>query len=93
MRSAVQGRIARDAVDIDALRERARRRARTVVEAAASDLEHVRARVRALSPQSTLDRGYAVVQRADGAVVRDPDEASGRLRIRVAAGEFDADRV
>jgi exodeoxyribonuclease VII large subunit len=93
MRAAVHGRIARDAVDIDALRERARRRARTVVEAAASDLEHVRARVRALSPQSTLDRGYAVVQRADGAVVRDPDEASGRLRIRVAAGEFDADRV
>ena len=93
MRSALQGRIAREGADVAALRERARRRARTVVEAAASDLEHVRARVRALSPQSTLDRGYAVVQRGDGAVVRDPDEASGRLRIRVARGEFDADAV
>ena len=50
-------------------------------------------RVRALSPQSTLDRGYAVVQRTDGPVVRDPDEATGRLRIRVARGEFEADRV
>ena len=93
MRSAVQTRIGRETADVSALRERARRRARTIVEAAASDLEHVRARVRSLSPQSTLDRGYAVVQRADGAVVRDPDEASGRLRIRVARGEFDADRV
>jgi exodeoxyribonuclease VII large subunit len=46
--------------------------------------------VRALSPQATLDRGYAVVQRADGLVVRDPAEAHGRLRVRVARGEFDA---
>jgi exodeoxyribonuclease VII large subunit len=93
MRDAVRARVVREATDVSALRERARRRARTVVEAGTSDLEHVRARVRALSPQSTLDRGYAVVQRADGAVVRDPDEATGRLRIRVASGEFDADPV
>jgi exodeoxyribonuclease VII large subunit len=93
MRDAVRTRVVREASDVAALRERARRRARTVVEAGASDLEHVRARVRALSPQSTLDRGYAVVQRADRVVVRDPDEATGRLRIRVARGEFDADPV
>jgi len=92
MGSAVRGRIGREVHDVDALRERARRRARTVVDAAASDLDHVRARVRALSPQATLDRGYAVVQRPDGVVVRDPDEATGRLRIRVAGGEFEADR-
>ena len=41
------------------------------------------AQVVALSPAATLDRGYAVLQRADGAVVRDPDEVAGG---RAAAG-------
>ncbi len=50
----------------------------------------LRAQVTALSPQGTLDRGYAVVQRADGAVVRDasavePDE---ELRVRLAQGSI-----
>ncbi|HZE49445.1 MAG TPA: exodeoxyribonuclease VII large subunit [Jatrophihabitantaceae bacterium] len=92
MREAVRSRLVREARDADALRERGRRRARTVVETAAADLEHVRARIRSLSPQSTLDRGYAVVQRADGLVVLDPDDATGPLRIRVARGEFEASR-
>jgi exodeoxyribonuclease VII large subunit len=92
MREAVRSRIAREKNDVDALRDRARRRARSAIEAATIDLHHVRARVRALSPQSTLDRGYAVVQRADGRVVRDPEEAEGRLRVRVARGEFEAER-
>jgi exodeoxyribonuclease VII large subunit len=92
MRDAVRTRIAREENEVDALRDRARRRARSAIEAATIDLDHVRARVRALSPQSTLDRGYAVVQRADGRVVRDPDEAAGRLRVRVARGEFEAER-
>ena len=92
MREAVRSRLVREARDADALRERGRRRARTVVETAAADLDHVRARIRSLSPQSTLDRGYAVVQRADGLVVLDPDDATGPLRIRVARGEFEASR-
>jgi exodeoxyribonuclease VII large subunit len=59
---------------------------------AAHDLDHTRARVVALSPQATLDRGYAVVQDATGAVVRDPADvtAGDPLRIRVAAGELGA---
>jgi exodeoxyribonuclease VII large subunit len=46
----------------------------------------------ALAPQATLDRGYAIVRRADGAIVRDPAEAppGTRLRLRVARGELDA---
>lgn len=49
------------------------------------------AELRALSPQRTLDRGYAVVRTGD-AVVRDAAEvASGEsLRIRVASGELTA---
>jgi exodeoxyribonuclease VII large subunit len=48
------------------------------------------ARVTALSPQATLDRGYAVLQRADGAAVRDPAEVvdGERLTGRVAAGRI-----
>jgi exodeoxyribonuclease VII large subunit len=58
-------------------------------------LEHTLARVRALSPLKTLERGYAIVQAADGAVVRDAAQvttgqelgvrlASGRLAVSVA---------
>ena len=93
MRDAVHVRLDREAADVATLRDRGRRHARAALEAAAADLTHVRARVRALSPQSTLDRGYAVVQRPDSLVVRDPDEAIGTLRIRVARGEFDAHKL
>jgi exodeoxyribonuclease VII large subunit len=90
LRTAMQVRIERDRVEAGALRDRARRRVVGLVESAGTDLGHVRARLRTLSPQSTLDRGYAVVRRPDGTVVRDAAEASGELRIRVARGEFDA---
>jgi len=46
-----------------------------------------------LGPQATLDRGYAIVRRADdGRIVRDPaDAAPGtRLDLRVAQGELPA---
>jgi len=91
LRNTVQARIDRDRAEAGALRDRARRRAAGLVESAGTDLGHVRARLRSLSPQSTLERGYAVVRRrTDGAVVRDAADASGELRIRVARGEFDA---
>ena len=58
-------------------------------------LAHTRARLRSLSPQATLDRGYAVVQRDDDSVVRDPEEVSAaeHIRVRVAGGSFHAARV
>ncbi len=76
--------------DVAQLRTRARRTVVHRVEGAERDLEHARARVAALSPAATLDRGYAVVQRADGALVRDPAEvAEGeRLRVRVSGGRL-----
>src|SRR6476620_7580144 len=76
--------------DVLALRTRARRTLVHRVEGAERDLEHARARVAALSPAATLERGYAVVQRADGALVRDPAEvADGELlQVRVAGGRI-----
>lgn len=93
LRQTVRHRLDREAVEVVALRERAHRRVTALVESGRADLEHVRARVRALSPQATLDRGYAVVRTTDGSVVRAPGDASGRLRIRVAGGDFEADPV
>lgn len=90
LRAVVRQRLDRERTDADAWRDRARRRLANLVESAQNDLEHVVARVRALSPQATLDRGYAVVTRADGRVVRDPGEATGELRVRVAGGSFEA---
>ena len=59
---------------------------------AQEELQQVTARVRALSPQATLDRGYAVVQLADGSIARDSDALKDgeKLRIRLAQGETSA---
>lgn len=55
-------------------------------------LEGVRARLNVLGPQATLDRGYAIVARRRGGVVRaTSDVASGdALVVRVSDGEFEA---
>ncbi|WP_109472138.1 exodeoxyribonuclease VII large subunit [Ornithinimicrobium cavernae] len=46
--------------------------------------------LRAVSPQHTLERGYAVVRHSDGTIVRDIDEvaADELLRVTVARGDF-----
>ena len=76
--------------DVVALRDRARRTLTHRVEAAERDHDHARARVTALSPQATLQRGSALVQRADGALGRDPGEVADdeRLSVRVAGGRL-----
>jgi exodeoxyribonuclease VII large subunit len=78
--------------ELDALTGRATQRVLASVHRAADHVSHLRAQVRALSPQSTLDRGYAVVQHRDGRVVRDQAEVEvdELLRIRVAQGDFGA---
>ncbi|MEU7071966.1 exodeoxyribonuclease VII large subunit [Streptomyces narbonensis] len=81
--------------EVDALLARSRRVLGHLLDRADSELSHTRARVRALSPAATMERGYAVLQRADGSVVRSPEEvAEGEeLRARVAEGEFAVRRV
>jgi exodeoxyribonuclease VII large subunit len=90
IRGALRGRIDRERDEARAQRDRARRRTQALLDSGHADLDHVVARLRTLSPQATLDRGYAVVRRPDGTVIRDAAEALGMLRIRVARGEFDA---
>jgi exodeoxyribonuclease VII large subunit len=76
--------------DYDALRERLRRQIRHRVDTASTDIAYARARVTALSPAATLERGYAVVQHQDGRVLLDSAEATNgdRLRVRLAAGRL-----
>ncbi|MGA7203830.1 MAG: exodeoxyribonuclease VII large subunit [Specibacter sp.] len=78
--------------DVARLRGRALTAVQTQVGRHGDQLRHLRAQVRALSPQKTLDRGYAVVQLEDRSIVRDPKQAPAGtpLRIRVAGGDFTA---
>jgi exodeoxyribonuclease VII large subunit len=77
---------------INALRDRSLKTFGHKVELAQKELVQIKARVRALSPQSTLDRGYSVVQLIDGSIVRDAKslKSGDQLRIRVAKGETGA---
>jgi len=91
--AAIRGRLSRDGSRLEQLGSRGPAviesrlaRARAGVTAAAAALA-------VLAPQSTLDRGYAIVRRtADGAIVRDPAAAPAgtRLRLIVARGELPA---
>jgi len=58
----------------------------------ATGLSGLEATLRALSPQSTLDRGYAVVRADDGTVLRDATDAApgDHLAIRLARGSLGA---
>ncbi|MFI7659777.1 exodeoxyribonuclease VII large subunit [Micromonospora parva] len=80
------------ATELTALRQRAGRCLEHRLTAAEGDLRHTLARLRALSPAATLDRGYAIVQRADGQVVRAAAEVGkgDPLRVRLADGELAA---
>ncbi|MET7305840.1 exodeoxyribonuclease VII large subunit [Streptomyces sp. NPDC005134] len=79
------------AAEVDAQIGRSRRVLGHLLDRADSELAHTRARVVALSPAATLERGYAVLQRPDGHVVRSPADAGApgdELRARVSEGEF-----
>ncbi|MCW2774202.1 MAG: Exodeoxyribonuclease large subunit [Nocardioides sp.] len=78
--------------EVAALRDRARRTLHHALDRAGDDIGHQRARARALSPLATLQRGYAVLQDADGHVVTSvADVAAGQqLSVRVADGRIHA---
>ncbi len=75
--------------EIKAWRDRSIRSFASILEIEKKELKGVKAHLRSLSPQSTMDRGYAVVQLDNGTIVRDASKmkAGTSLRIRVAKGE------
>ncbi len=58
------------------------------------DVAHLHARLRTLSPQATLDRGYAIVLTEDGSIVREAAQVDVGIvvEVRVADGRFAARR-
>ncbi|WP_340541005.1 exodeoxyribonuclease VII large subunit [Nocardioides sp. GXZ039] len=75
------------------LRDRARRTLRHALDRATDDIGHQRARARALSPLATLERGYAVLQDAEGHVVTSVAALSAgeHVSVRVTDGRVHAD--
>lgn len=78
--------------ELERLRSRSLGAITTAVHRGEDRLQHLRAQIRALSPQKTLDRGYAVVQLDDRSVLRDAGQATvgTHLNIRVAEGKLGA---
>ncbi|MBV9486964.1 MAG: exodeoxyribonuclease VII large subunit [Frankiaceae bacterium] len=85
------GAIARWRSELDTLRALSRRAALDAVNEASFDIAALRAQVTALSPQGTLDRGYAVLQRANGSIARDAEDLSAgdTLTGRLARGRVE----
>jgi exodeoxyribonuclease VII large subunit len=101
--AAPEGMITLRSEEVERLLRRSSAAVSSIVVRAADQLVHLQAQVRALSPQKTLDRGYAVVELGRGqtastddpashSVVRDPSEAPAgtSLAVRVAHGRFGA---
>ena len=83
--------------ELDDLLARARRTLAHRLDRATDDIGHQRARAQALSPLATLQRGYAVLQDADGHVVTSVAQAAkgATVSVRVADGRIHAttDRI
>jgi exodeoxyribonuclease VII large subunit len=75
--------------ELNALRDRSHRGFKALLDIEKKEIKGVIAHLRSLSPQSTMDRGYSVVQSDDGEIVRDATKlkAGAVLRIRAAKGE------
>jgi exodeoxyribonuclease VII large subunit len=78
--------------ELNALRDRSNRGFKSLLDIEKKEIKGVIAHLRSLSPQSTMDRGYSVVQSDDGKIVRDATKlkAGSVLRIRAAKGEAHA---
>jgi exodeoxyribonuclease VII large subunit len=76
---------------LDRAHERLRRAPRLLVERGRARLDQTAGRLRALSPQATLERGYAIV-RADDAIVRSVQglETGEHVEVELAEGGFGA---
>lgn len=76
--------------EVELARDRLQRCLATRLDSASQDITHLRSQLRALSPQGTLNRGYAIVQQGSGAVVREQSnvDVNEQLRVRLADGEL-----
>ena len=80
------------AEQISVARDRSARTMATLIDSEKRELKQVRAHLRSLSPQSTLDRGYAVATLSDGSIARKAKDVDlgALLHIRLAKGSLEA---
>ncbi|MFC0581943.1 exodeoxyribonuclease VII large subunit [Micrococcoides hystricis] len=80
------------AQELAAIRARAFQAADRAVAAGHARIEHLRTQVRSLSPQKTLNRGYAVARTIDGHVLKNPEQAPAgtALQLLLADGALAA---
>lgn len=80
------------AEDLERLRTRARAAVSQRVVRSHDEVAQLRARVSALSPQQTLERGYVLMQTETGQLVRDATLLSpgDTVKVRAATGSLDA---
>jgi len=78
--------------EMKSLRDRSLRGFAALLDIERKEMKGIRDQLRSLSPQSTLDRGYAVVRTSTGEVLRDAKKVKlgTALHIRVAKGETTA---
>jgi exodeoxyribonuclease VII large subunit len=87
----LEAALEREGRTTEALHDRLRRAPLLLVERKRAALENATARLRVLSPSSTLSRGYAIV-RADDAIVRSSTQVGPgtRVDVQLAEGGFGA---
>ncbi|MGA2572459.1 MAG: exodeoxyribonuclease VII large subunit, partial [Terracidiphilus sp.] len=85
-------RLAEARVHLADLRARLERCVERLIAASASELGALDARLRSLSPLAVLDRGYALVLAANGALIRSTAQigAGDRLTTRLSDGSFES---
>ena len=85
------GALDRERRRMELARDHLRRAPLLLLERKRAAVEHAAGRLRALSPQATLERGYAIV-RAEGGIVRSSSEvaAGARVDVELGAGGFGA---
>jgi exodeoxyribonuclease VII large subunit len=85
------GRLTHDRQQIDDLLRRMGLRFEALAALQQARLQGLRAQLKALSPLATLERGYAVVRRADGTVITAPEQVAhgDSLDVTVREGRFD----
>lgn len=62
----------------------------TLVATQKTEIAAAAATIRAMSPQGTLERGYAIVRTSENKLVTKPPKPGTSLNVRVAGGEFPA---
>ena len=82
-----------EAVIVTDARRRAQSSLRHRLDREGDTVGHHLARVRSLSPLATLERGYAVAQRADGSVITALDQVPEEFGVRLADGSVEVKKL